>query len=178
MEIKYRKDLNKLLPQNPVTCEVGVAEGFFSRDILELWKPSHHYMVDNWATLPTTGDGGFDQEWHDKNYKDAVNRTKSFANKITILRGLSWRMSQHVKDNSLDIVYLDAGHSYEAVKQDLEAWIPKVKPGGVIAGHDFVNPAYGVLQAVNEASIGLATKVNMIPEDKDDDAGFWMYKPT
>jgi hypothetical protein len=43
MEIKYRKDLNKLLPQNPVTCEVGVAEGFFSRDILELWKPSHHY---------------------------------------------------------------------------------------------------------------------------------------
>jgi hypothetical protein len=40
-----------------------------------------------------------------------------------------------------------------------------------------VNPAYGVLQAVNEVSLTLATKVNVIHEDKDEDAGFWMYKP-
>jgi hypothetical protein len=54
-------------------------------------------------------------------------------------------------DASLDYVYIDADHYYEAVCRDIDAWIPKVKPGGIIAGHDFCEyPGYGVMRAVTE----------------------------
>lgn len=50
-----------------------------------------------------------------------------------------------------DLVYIDADHSYEAVKADIEAWLPHVKPGGFIAGHDYQpDQQPGVVRAVNE----------------------------
>jgi hypothetical protein len=177
MEIKYRLHLNKLLPPNPVTVELGVAEGNFSRDIMVNWNPSYHYLVDNWGTLPYRGDGGYDQEWHNKNYASMLEKMKPYTEKIRILRGVSWYMAQHVKDSSLDIVYMDASHEYEPVKREVEAWLPKLKPGGVIASHDAINPAYGVMQAFNELGAQLGSKLNIIPEDKEEDAGCWMYKP-
>jgi hypothetical protein len=177
MEIRYRVDLYKLLPSNPVTAELGVAEGFFSTEILSKWNPALHYAVDNWSPIGDKGDGSFPKEWHDKNYEDAMKRMDPFKKVVKILRGPTWRMCQHVPDKTLDIVYIDADHSYEGVKKDLEAWYPKVKPGGVIAGHDFINPAYGVSQAVNEFALNnKGIKVNVIKENHDDDAGFWFYK--
>lgn len=55
----------------------------------------------------------------------------------------------------LDGVFLDAAHDYESVKADIAAWLPKVKPGGIFAGHDIDSP--GVLQAVQEAGFEFAT---------------------
>lgn len=52
------------------------------------------------------------------------------------------------KDESLDFVYIDAAHDYENVKKDILCWLPKVKPNGIIAGHDIVMD--GVSRAVNE----------------------------
>jgi hypothetical protein len=51
-------------------------------------------------------------------------------------------------DNSLDFVYLDGNHTYDFVKQDLNAWYNKVKVGGILAGHDY--PLKSVKQAVDE----------------------------
>jgi hypothetical protein len=176
-EIKYRRDLYQLLPPNPVTAEIGVAEGFFSRDIIETCKSSLHYCIDSWEQLPQTGDGGFDQEWHTKNYGATVSLLKPYGDRVHILRGLSWRMAQHVPDNSLDLLYIDGDHSYEGVKKDLESWYPKVKPGAVIAGHDFINPAYGVFEAVGHFTQARSIKVFVIKEDHDADAGFYFHKP-
>ena len=59
-------------------------------------------------------------------------------------------------DGTLDFVYLDAGHDYASVLEDLQAWAPKVRPGGMLAGHDYWNgsseavPIYGVKKAVDE----------------------------
>ena len=59
--------------------------------------------------------------------------------------------SKLFEDNSLDFVLIDADHSYQAVKEDLRAWVPKVKPGGVIAGDDYASPTHpGVRRAVDE----------------------------
>lgn len=56
-----------------------------------------------------------------------------------------------VPHHSLDLVFIDADHSYAAVKEDIENWVEKVRPGGVICGHDFCNPAHrGVEKAVRE----------------------------
>lgn len=54
-------------------------------------------------------------------------------------------------DGSLDFVFIDADHSYAAVAADIDAWLPKVRKGGIIAGHDYCEwPGFGVIQAVTE----------------------------
>lgn len=53
-------------------------------------------------------------------------------------------------DGSLDAVFIDADHSYESVASDIAAWLPKVRPGGIIAGHDFSPSFPGVMRAVHE----------------------------
>jgi predicted O-methyltransferase YrrM len=54
------------------------------------------------------------------------------------------------KDNSLDFVLLDASHTYEDVKADIQAWLPKIKSGGILAGDDYHVSWPGVINAVNE----------------------------
>lgn len=53
-------------------------------------------------------------------------------------------------DDSVDLVYLDADHRYEAVRADIAAWWPKVKPGGLLMGHDYGPGSPGVMRAVEE----------------------------
>lgn len=47
------------------------------------------------------------------------------------------RAAKSVKDGSLDFVFLDADHSYDAVKMDIQAWLPKIRVGGIFIGHDW-----------------------------------------
>ena len=56
-----------------------------------------------------------------------------------------------VEDGSLDFVFVDAGHSYDAVKADIAHWAPKVRPGGWFGGHDLHDDHPGVGKAVVEA---------------------------
>lgn len=170
MEIKHRWQLNKLLPKNPIVAEIGVAEGLFSLEILQKWDPKLLYMVDIWESNGSfPGDAGSPQEWHNKNYKEAMERVKGYP--VNVLRGPSVGMAQHVvKDGSLDLVYLDACHSFDCVTADLKAWLPKLKKGGVMAGHDFLNKDYQVFEAVEQFwKIGIHT----IPENSNSDAGFY-----
>lgn len=169
MSIKYRRDLNQIIDLKLPAAEIGVAEGYFSADILR-WGVPKLYMVDAWKTLNVSGDGGSPQEWHDKNCQDAVNRVKEFGKKAVILRGLSVEMAKKVKDNSLGYVNIDCDHSYEGVKKDIEAWFPKLVKGGVMSFHDYENPAYGVKRAVKE----LGKEIHLLPEDKMEDAGAYI----
>lgn len=57
----------------------------------------------------------------------------------------------NVPDGWADFVFIDAGHSYAAVKADIEAWAPKVSPGGWLGGHDYHPSHMGVMRAVDEA---------------------------
>jgi SAM-dependent methyltransferase len=55
-----------------------------------------------------------------------------------------------IENGSYDFVFIDADHSYASVRRDVDAWLPKVKPGGIIAGHDHCPDFTGVIQAVTE----------------------------
>lgn len=173
--VKHRIDLVKLLKDLKlplIGAELGCAEGYFSNDLLEQGLEKL-YMVDAWQTLPVKGDGGFPQDWHDGNFKAALKRVEKHGNKAVILRGLTTEMAKEVQDESLGLLYLDAGHDYESVMSDLRAWYPKLKTGGVCAGHDYMNTAYGVRQAVNDFT---KRKVFVIEENKPEDAGFLFIK--
>jgi hypothetical protein len=65
---------------------------------------------------------------------------------------MSWDAAKCYRDGSLDFVFIDAGHRYEDVSRDLDAWAPKVKRGGgILGGHDFTDwPDFGVMRAVVE----------------------------
>lgn len=63
---------------------------------------------------------------------------------------VSWEAADSFADGSVDFVFIDASHDYESVSKDLAAWWPKVKPGGMFAGHDYTTYHPGVLQAVSE----------------------------
>jgi predicted O-methyltransferase YrrM len=66
---------------------------------------------------------------------------QSFAEEITagrvrLLRGCSWEQLALVPDGGLNWVYLDAAHDFDSVVRDLNAVLPKLRPGGIVAGHD------------------------------------------
>ncbi|KAA5535421.1 class I SAM-dependent methyltransferase [Roseiconus nitratireducens] len=56
----------------------------------------------------------------------------------------------HYRDRSLDFVFIDAAHDYESVKRDIQAWKPKIKRDGILAGHDYHPEWPGVVRAVDE----------------------------
>jgi len=98
--------------------EVGVDIGENAADILLNWSNiAKLYLVDPVDNI------------HDR-FNAEGNRVK-FINKYSV------EGAKDFVDNTLDFVYLDADHSYQAVKDDLNAWYPKLKVGGIICGHDF-----------------------------------------
>ena len=47
-------------------------------------------------------------------------------------------------DNSLDFVYLDGNHNFTHIAEDIHHWLRKVKPGGILSGHDYVKHKPGI----------------------------------
>jgi predicted O-methyltransferase YrrM len=84
---------------------------------------------------------------------------------ITDIKEFSWDGAAHFEDNSIDFAFIDADHSYEAVKKDISAWFPKIKKGGILAGHDYSiakkSPHPGVAKAVNEFVKDKNIKLNL-----------------
>ena len=81
--------------------------------------------------------------------------SRAFGARSTIWRQTSTEAAKRVPHHSLDFVYIDARHDYASVMEDLEAWFDKVRPGGIFAGHDYIDgmfPAgeFGVKSAVDK----------------------------
>jgi predicted O-methyltransferase YrrM len=70
---------------------------------------------------------------------------------VRVLWMPSHEASFEVPDHQLDFVFIDADHSYEHCLEDIRDWAPKVRPGGLICGHDMDHPDFpGVRKAVEE----------------------------
>jgi len=67
-----------------------------------------------------------------------------------LIRKSSSDAAKEFEQESVDLVFIDANHSYESVKNDIDLWLPKVKRGGVLSGHDYSIGFFGVIQAVSE----------------------------
>jgi predicted O-methyltransferase YrrM len=85
-----------------------------------------------------------------------TNYTRPVSNIITPIQTTSIQASLMHSDGSLDFVFIDAGHSYNEVKEDIRVWYPKVKEGGVLSGHDYEDPNHpfpDIKKAVDEFAL-------------------------
>jgi hypothetical protein len=142
---------------NPIGAEIGVFAGELSRRLLAR-EDLTLLMVDSWAEgSGQAGLGDFHAELtqvQQDHYLGVTRSTTEFAGARAQIRvNDSLKAALSVPDASLDFVFIDADHSYEACRADVLAWLPKIKPTGFISGHDYENPdypAWGVKRAVEE----------------------------
>ena len=91
-------------------------------------------------------ENNYDWEFIEKEFN---NNTRYFDN-ITLYKDYSYNTVDKFQDGYFDFIYIDANHTYEDVKRDLELYLPKLKKGGLIGGHDYYVDWEGVVKAVNE----------------------------
>lgn len=132
--------LSRLPPCDLVGAEIGIYKGKMSATLLKDQRITL-YMVDSWLCVPGYEDQGFTEEAQAKNRIDAIQRTDFAKDRRIILHMDSEVAAMTVPDESLDFVFIDADHSYDGVKKDIKSWMPKLKRGGLISGHDYDNPS-------------------------------------
>jgi hypothetical protein len=139
--MRFRSELGGYLNALSLTgigVEVGVHLGHFSETILENWRGKQLWLVDPWRHL--------DDYLDSFNASDAVmkrrgvltrKRLARFGNRTGWVRERSEQAVDRFDDESCDFVYIDANHGIDHVRNDLRQWYPKVKQGGLFAGHDY-----------------------------------------
>ena len=122
--------------------EIGVFKGQFSRTLLERW-PGKLWLVDPWRAFDDE-EGYIDASNHKNHqtaYTETMNRLEGFESRAFMLRGLSSDMANRFQDEELDFAYIDGNHAYDWVVEDIELWWPKIKSGGYLMGHDYLDMA-------------------------------------
>lgn len=138
-------------------AEIGVGQGLFSDHLLAHWRGAL-ISVDPW--LEADPDDYVDvcnvsQDALEKCYGETTERLAKYGGRSSIWRMTSDEAAKRIPPHSLDFVYIDARHDYDSVKRDVETWFPLIKPGGLIAGHDYNQGTFdvgihGVRPAVDE----------------------------
>lgn len=166
--IQSRDNIDLILKQNSIGCELGVFEGEFSEILLNSKKFSKLYLVDLFSGTIESGDKTGNNIKY-KNGNDLLNTvTAKFSNheSIEIAKSDSISFLKSFKDNYFDFIYIDTSHQYEHTKNELEISLKKIKSQGVIAGHDYNKYRFnGVVRAVDEFSKENNFKLNLTSSD-------------
>lgn len=133
-----RRDLARLFADMGFTtgAEIGVWEGAYSIELCQANPGLKLICVDPWISYPEW----VDRKNHRKHnmgsiYKTACERLRPYG--CDIRRGFSSEVAATIPDSSLDFVYIDGNHNYPAICEDLRLWVPKVRTGGIVSGHDY-----------------------------------------
>jgi len=135
--------------------EVGVYKGRFCGGLnwvcphitnyigIDTWADFHNpeYLEENMAKMTN-------EDWIEA-YLECCRSTMVYP-QIKLIRANANDVAKIIPNKSVDMVFIDADHSYEAVLNDLKVWTPKVRRGGIMSGHDFIKHHTGVKRAVIE----------------------------
>jgi hypothetical protein len=132
-------------------CYKGKSTSFIGVEIHKRKRDINFFAVDSFqgATNSTDANEIKAYEGISEIEESYTYNVSLIGNKIKTIVSLTDEAAQYFDDGSVDVVFVDGGHSYEVVKADILAWLPKVKKGGILAGHDF-NAWQGVNKAVTE----------------------------
>jgi predicted O-methyltransferase YrrM len=171
-----REELLQFFPKGALGAEIGVAQGDYSAAILAAAAPKELHLIDPWSHAETGADlmgaseflGAVDAANGEGPRFGAVPHnaqgdeqfaaiTARFASdpRVRLHRQYSYKAAAEFADGTFDFVYLDGNHQYEFVLRDLHDFAAKLKPGGLLFGHDFFednfarDEHYGVVDAVN-----------------------------
>ena len=161
--IRAREILDHCGMPPTIGAEIGIRIGLLSAALLRAEPQLELLMVDSWAPAEeqteayrATGDRNALRTKVDaeKHYRMAIAAVAFAGSRARIRRMTSEAAAAETLDGSLDFVFIDADHSYEGCSADIRLWAPKVRPGGLLCGHDYghVRPEFnGVIRAVDEA---------------------------
>ena len=168
--------------------EVGVHRGVFAKVILDHWKGRMLHLVDPWS-IPL----GYEEQA--KNLISVLQGEESRemdlqeTHRILLPHGrryitysaTSERVLRYFADKSLDFVYLDGDHRHEEVLHDLQGWWSKLKPGGILGGHDWIchppdTDSRGVQSAVTEFAKEASVDVFLVVEMKTQPWSYYLIK--
>ena len=153
-------DVVKSAGNDDVFVEVGAWFGkstnYMIQQIRESKKNIQFTTVDTWK-------GTDDEDIHQEivgsfagdifyEFVDNLILSNNYSH-INMIKDTSKNASNQFANGSIDYLMLDAGHSYDALMEDLKTWYNKVKPGGIVSGDDY-GVFYGVTQAANEYFYG------------------------
>ena len=159
------------LGNNLIGCELGVCRAGNLKFMLDaLPNVSKCYAIDSWQPYDDWNRPIYQAEvdsWKDVAYKLMA----PYGDRIHVIEKSSTEAAKDIPDASLDYIFIDGDHSYEAVLQDCHTYWPKIKPGGIFAGHDRQLP--DVVRAVTafRVSLGISNYVRFV----DYQVWFW-YK--
>ena len=159
-----------------ICVEVGIGYGFHAKEILDNTNVEKLYLVDPMSYYPNDqfatdviNFGGF--ELLVKNIK---NHLSLHEDRYTWFRNKSLEISnQQILDNSIDAIFIDGDHSYNAVSKDLEFWWKKLRKGGWLLGDDYNSCHPGTTQAVDEFSKNNNLKLEFLSKNN---SNYLIYK--
>lgn len=185
--LTHREKLGLWLNENGFLgsgAEIGVATGGLSAVILKDWKGAKYYMVDLWkkqdASVYKECQDEQSARGGDRNYDGWFRCCLDLQERdgrIVIIRDYSVNAATMVDDASLDFAYIDANHDYDPVMADINAWYPKVKPGGLICGHDYADTTQDGHWMKVKSAVNDWNKAMNLPLHLTACNSWWMLKP-
>lgn len=172
---RYPRRIDMMRKLGGVGAEIGVYQGDFSAELLTIPRLTKLHLIDCWchqpdpAYIPDTAnvdDGG-----HEHNYQTVLKRfhRELRSGLVEVHRGFSEKIVQQFADDSLDWVYIDANHTYEAVLRDLSLWGRKAR---VICGHDYclndraTSMGFGVVDAVVDFCLDAGWQLTALTDEE------------
>uniref|UniRef100_A0A7S1P4D4 Methyltransferase domain-containing protein n=1 Tax=Vitrella brassicaformis TaxID=1169539 RepID=A0A7S1P4D4_9ALVE len=137
-----RADLGDVLERENKTVgvELGVQRGEFAAEVLSRWpKCRKYYLVDLWTHQDNYNDtANVATDAQEAYMNEAKDKLRHWQDKTVWMRMLTSDAAREIPDNSVDFVYIDARHDYCGVSEDLSLYWPKLRVGGIMAGHDYL----------------------------------------
>lgn len=127
---EWFKDLNFR-----VGAEVGVERGVFSKILLTAHPTLELFCIDSWQQYEGYT-ARLNNEALPNKFYETQEKLKGYN--VHFMKQFSMDAVKRFKDNTLDFVYIDANHDLPWVMDDLIQWEKKVRPGGILCGHDYI----------------------------------------
>lgn len=144
---KLYSEVVSRFPSGSHFVEIGVWKGksasYMGVELINSKKNIQFDCIDTWEGSEEHLEAGGEafeanlltnKDWIWECFLSNISPVKNVINPI---RKNSREAVNLYKDKSLDFVFIDAAHDYENVLKDIQAWFPKVKAGGIFAGHDY-----------------------------------------